>query len=32
MKGNQWARRLAYGTGLMNQELLLQNEYLGAPG
>ena len=28
MKGNQWARLLAYVTGLVNQELLLQNEYL----
>jgi len=27
MKGNQWARLLAYVTGLVNQELLLQNEY-----
>ena len=30
MHGNQWARRLAYVTGLVNQELLLQNEYLAA--
>src|SRR5215475_309790 len=30
MKGNQWARLLAYVTGLVNQELLLQNEYLAA--
>ena len=30
MKVNQWARLLAYGTGLVNQELLLQNEYLAA--
>jgi hypothetical protein len=30
MKGNQWARLLAYITGLVNQELLLQNEYLAA--
>src|SRR5215470_13234254 len=30
MKGNQWARLLAYVTGLVNQELLLQNEYLSA--
>ena len=30
MKGNQWARLLAYVTGLVNQELLLQNEYLVA--
>jgi putative transposase len=28
MKGNQWARLLAYVTGLVNQELLLQNEFL----
>ena len=28
MKGNQWARLLAFVTGLVNQELLLQNEYL----
>ena len=28
--GNHWARLLAYATGLMNQELLLQNEYLAA--
>ena len=26
--GNHWARLLAYVTGLINQELLLQNEYL----
>jgi hypothetical protein len=26
----QWARLLAYVTGLINQELLLQNEYLAA--
>src|SRR5215472_16204876 len=26
--GNQWARLLAYRTGKVNQELLLQNEYL----
>jgi hypothetical protein len=25
-----WARMLAYVTGMVNQELLLQNEYLGA--
>jgi len=25
MNGNQWARLLAYVTGLVNQELLLQN-------
>src|SRR5215813_11914759 len=30
MKGNQWAHLLAYVTGLVNQELLLQNEYLVA--
>src|SRR5215472_15789260 len=30
MRGNQWARLLAYVTGLVNQELLLQNEYLAA--
>jgi hypothetical protein len=30
MKGNQWARLLAYATGLINRELLLQNEYLAA--
>ena len=27
-KGNDWARLLAYVTGLVNQQLLLQNEYL----
>src|SRR5262249_6981224 len=27
-----WARLLAFVTGLVNQELLLRNEYLGAPG
>lgn len=27
---NKWARLLAYVTGLVNQELLLQNEYLVA--
>ena len=27
---NQWVRFLAYVTGLVNQELLLQNEYLVA--
>jgi hypothetical protein len=32
MKQTNWARLLAYVTGLVNQELLLQNEYLGAPG
>jgi len=30
MNGNQCARLLAFVTGLVNQELLLQNEYLGA--
>jgi hypothetical protein len=30
MKNNQWVRLLAYVTGLVNQELLLQNEYLTA--
>src|SRR5215472_17767864 len=30
MERNQWARLLAYVTGLVNQELLLQNEYLVA--
>jgi putative transposase len=30
MKGNQWARLLAFVTGLVNQELFLQNEYLAA--
>jgi hypothetical protein len=30
MKGNSWARILAYVTGLVNQELLLRNEYLAA--
>ena len=29
-KDNNWARLLAYVTGLVNQELLLQNEYLAA--
>jgi hypothetical protein len=28
MKENPWARLLAYVTGLINQELLLKNEYL----
>jgi putative transposase len=28
MKNNTWARLLAYVTGLVNQKLLLQNEYL----
>jgi hypothetical protein len=30
MNGNRWARLLAYVTGLVNQELLRQNEYLAA--
>jgi hypothetical protein len=30
MRDNNWARLLAYVTGLVNQELLLQNEYLTA--
>src|SRR5215471_16403314 len=30
MKGNQCARLLAFVTGLVTQELLLQNEYLAA--
>ena len=30
MKANPWARLLAYVTGLINQELLLKNEYLAA--
>jgi hypothetical protein len=30
MKENKWARLLAYVTGLINQELLLKNEYLTA--
>ena len=29
-KANKWARLPAYVTGLVNQELLLQNEYLAA--
>jgi hypothetical protein len=29
-KADKWARLLAYVTGLVNQELLLQNEYLVA--
>ena len=29
-KDTNWARLLAYVTGLVNQELLLQNEYLAA--
>jgi hypothetical protein len=30
MKNNEWARLLGYVTGLVNQQLLLQNEYLAA--
>jgi transposase InsO family protein len=30
MKDNKWLRQLTYVTGLVNQELLLQNEYLAA--
>src|SRR5258706_12248415 len=30
MKDNKWMRLLAYVTGLINQELLRQNEYLAA--
>ena len=30
MKDNKWGRLLAYVTGLVNHELLLQNEYLAA--
>src|SRR5215471_16531347 len=30
MKENKWTRLLAYVTGLVNQDLLLQNEYLAA--
>src|SRR5215467_785458 len=30
MKENKWIRMLAYVTGLVNRELLLQNEYLAA--
>jgi transposase len=30
MKDNRWARLLAYVTGLVNQQLLMQNEYLAA--
>ena len=30
MKGNKWLRLVTYVTGLVNQELLLQNEYLAA--
>jgi hypothetical protein len=28
MQENKWARLLAYVTGLVNQRLMLQNEYL----
>src|SRR5438876_8922353 len=30
MKNHKWARLLAYVTGMVNQRLLLQNEYLAA--
>ena len=30
MKDHKWLRLLTYVTGLVNQELLLQNEYLAA--
>ena len=30
MQNKKWARLLAYVTGLVNQQLLLQNEYLAA--
>jgi putative transposase len=30
MKTNEWARLLGYVTGLVNQQLLLRNEYLAA--
>src|SRR6266487_6241462 len=30
MRNMQWARLLAYVTGMVNQRLLLQNEYLAA--
>ena len=30
MRGNQWARLVAYVTGVINPDLLLQNEYLAA--
>ena len=30
MRQNSWVRLLTYITGLVNQELLLQNEYLAA--
>lgn len=31
MRDNKWVRLLAYVTGLVNQRLLLQNEYLDRP-
>src|SRR3981081_2473395 len=30
MKDNKWLRLLAYVTGMVNQQMLLQNEYLAA--
>ena len=30
MKDNKWAQLLTYVTGMVNQRLLLQNEYLAA--
>jgi len=30
MRNSKWVRLLAYVTGSVNQELLLQNEYLAA--
>jgi len=30
MKNSEWARLLAYATGLVNQQLLLKNEHLAA--
>jgi hypothetical protein len=30
MRNKKWARLLAYVTGTVNQELLLQNQYLAA--
>ena len=30
MKDNKWARLLEYITGMVNQEMLLQNEHLAA--
>jgi hypothetical protein len=32
MRNSKWLRLLACVNGSVNQELLLQNEYLGAPG